>query len=150
MALEKISDLAEKADLLYRLGCVLSENSMTAKDYGMGEAVSMAEAHVLKDIEEHPGITITKLAKEWKRTKGAISQTVTKLEAKRLVEKKKSEKNSRIQLLYVTEKGEKFCKVHRIYDENDMLEIIRKVEKYHSKEEIETYFAVMKTWKENA
>ncbi|WP_260399874.1 helix-turn-helix domain-containing protein [Peribacillus simplex] len=49
----------------------------------------MVEVHTLTVIEENPGITVTEVALEWNRTKGPVSQIITKLEKRSLIIRKK-------------------------------------------------------------
>lgn len=86
-------------------------------DYGTGEYYTFVEVHTVTKIEEDPGITVTELAQKSNRTKGAISQTVARLETKGLVRKEKDADNSRCIHLYVTEKGLKLSQCHKKYDE---------------------------------
>lgn len=86
-------------------------------DYGTGELYTSVEAHTVTHIEDHPGITVTQIAKDTFRTKSAVSQIVSKLEAKGLLRRERDPKNARQQLLYVTEKGLKLSRCHKIYDE---------------------------------
>ena len=43
-------------------------------DYGTGEVYTSVEVHTLKHIADHHGITVTELARDYGKTKGAVSQ----------------------------------------------------------------------------
>ena len=55
----------------------------------------MVEVHTLTIIEENPGITVTEVTLEWNHTKGAVSQTITKLENRGLIVRNKAENNAK-------------------------------------------------------
>lgn len=74
--------LNDRANLLYKFAMLYSDYVAENQDYGTGDLISMVEVHTLTAIEDNPGISVTELALMWNRTKGAISQTVTKLEKK--------------------------------------------------------------------
>ena len=57
------------------------------RDYGYGLLINMVEVHTLTMIADQPGITVNELSKQWRRTKGAVSQNVTKLSRKGLIKK---------------------------------------------------------------
>lgn len=72
--------LNDKANLLYKFVMLYGDYVAENQDYGTGELINMVEVHTLTAIEENPGVNISELANMWNRTKGAISQTATKLE----------------------------------------------------------------------
>ena len=86
------------------------------QDYGTGELVNMVEVHTLTAIEDNPGINVSELALMWNRTNGAISQTVTKLEKKGYIERRKMEGNAKVVLLFPSEKGVRLSQAHKFYD----------------------------------
>ncbi|WP_076982523.1 MarR family transcriptional regulator [Bacillus siamensis] len=49
----------------------------------------MVEVHTLSVIEENPGITVTEAALKRNRTRGAVSQIISKLEKRDLIIRKK-------------------------------------------------------------
>ena len=51
-----------------------------ARDYGNGDEIRMVEVHTLAMIEDNPGISVSELAKRWKRTKGTVSVNIGALE----------------------------------------------------------------------
>ena len=91
------------------------------RDYGNGILINMVEVHTLTMIADQPGITVNELAIQWRRTKGAVSQNVTKLDRKGLIKKERSEKDSRNIHLYVTEKGQELSDLHKKYDVEDII-----------------------------
>lgn len=89
----------------------------------------MIEAHTLTYIEEHPGTTVTELSKYWGKTKGALSQTVTRLTEKGLVEKIKTADNAKNVRLYVTGTGARLSKSHKLFDTVDIAKIMGELRK---------------------
>ena len=89
-------------------------------DYGTGELYTSTEVHLVTRIEENPGITAAKIAEQTCRTKSAVSQMVSKLEAKGLIYREKDPNNGKQQFLFVTEKGKHLSLCHKAYDEANM------------------------------
>ena len=62
---------------------------MSAHQYGDNYTLTMMEVHTLSYIEDHPGTSSGELIQYWDKTKGTISQILTKLEKLELIEKRK-------------------------------------------------------------
>lgn len=75
----------------------------TARDYGTDEIFHMVEVHTLTVIEENPGITVTEAALKRNRTRGAVSQIISKLEKRDLIIRKKEGRNAKNVHQYATE-----------------------------------------------
>lgn len=116
------------------------------RDYGTGDFLSMMEAHVLTDIVDNPGTTVTELSKVWDRTASAISQTVRKLMKKDYVYRVNSEDNARVFFLYPTEDAKEFAKAHAEYDREGTIRNRMNLLKKFSEEEIETFYKVMEEY----
>ena len=76
-------------NILYQFVMRYDDYIYNTHDYGTGDALTMIESHTLSFIDDHPGTTVTELASFWSKTKGAISQIVSRLERYGLIEKKK-------------------------------------------------------------
>ena len=113
------------------------------KDYGNGILINMVEVHTLTMIADQPGITVNELAKQWKRTKGAVSQNVTKLDRKWLIRRERSDKDSRNVHLYVTEKGQELSDLHKRYDVVEDLKFQKELIEFCSEEELTTFYKVL-------
>ena len=74
------------------------------KNFGTGEQLHHAEIHTIVAIGENPEINITELARETAVSKGAVSQTVQKLEEKQLIARYKG-KDDREVHLRLSDKG---------------------------------------------
>lgn len=106
--------LAEIANHWHQLQSMYEKKQ---NDYGTGELYTSTEVHTVTHIEDHPGITVTQIAEDTFRTKSAVSQMVSKLEAKGLIRREQNPCNAKQQLLYVTEKGLELSRCHKQYDE---------------------------------
>lgn len=106
--------LAEIASRWFQLQSMYEKKQ---NDYGTGELYTSTEAHTVTLIEDNPGITVTQIAVDTFRTKSAVSQMVSKLEAKGLIRREQNPRNAKQQLLYVTEKGLELSHCHKQYDE---------------------------------
>lgn len=107
----------ELSDIIFQYVTVSYDSYKALHDYGTGELYTLVEVHTVTKIEENPGITITEIAQQNSRTKGAISQIVTRLEKKQLVRKEKDPNNAKTIHLFVTEAGLELSKCHKQYDE---------------------------------
>lgn len=76
-----------------------------ANDFGTGVPLYRAEIHTIQSIGQNPGINMTELARLMNVTKGAISQTVNKLERKELVRKTRIGTDNREVVLLLTDLG---------------------------------------------
>ncbi len=74
-------------------------------DYGTGETVTAAEIQTIEVVGRNRGINITGLARILVVTKGAVSQTVKKLEERGYITKFKAPGNDKEVLLKLTAKG---------------------------------------------
>ncbi len=143
----EISALDEKADLLYQFVGLYYDYAMEQKDYGTGEKMCMADAHILKKIAAQPGVTVTEIARQFNRTKSFISQTVKRLCEMGFVERVSSRKDARVAELYPTEKGRVFDQAHSRYDAQEVDATFGELSQYCTREEIETFFRVVAAYR---
>ena len=61
---------------LYEFVMRYNKDIYQARDYGNGDEIRMVEVHTLAMIEDNPGISVSELAKRWKRTKGTVSVNI--------------------------------------------------------------------------
>lgn len=138
-------DNVEAVDILHQVSNFYVSTKIPI-DYGTGDLYTSVEVHMLKYIADHPGITVTELAIDYGKTKGAISQMLKKIEDKGLVYRKQDPTNDNRMLLYVTEKGELLDYVHRKYDMAAFGKSMNQVRKIYSEEEIDLAFNILETW----
>lgn len=138
--------LNEKADILYHFVLLYSDYINQTRDYGTNQELTLTEAHMLLTIEKTPDITVTELAEIWNRTKGAISQTVTRLENKGLIIREKREGNKKTTYLKPTKEGQKINQLHKIYDIKEITETTGELLKTCDLEEIDTFYKVLEAY----
>ena len=83
----------------------LTMEHMAPHSFGTDVKLHRVEIHTIQAIGEHEGINLTNLALLMNVTKGAMSQTVSKLARKKLIKKTYADENSKEIRLYLTEKG---------------------------------------------
>ena len=84
------------------------------------QGVTVAEWVVLRELFDSPGMMQRALADRMGMTRGAISKLADRLVAKLLIEQLDDEKDGRIQMLHLTEKGRKAVPVlAALADQND-------------------------------
>lgn len=136
--------LYEMSDILERVAAVGVNN--TATDYGTGEKYNPVEVHTLSHIADHPGISVSEIARDWAKTKGAVSQMIRKLESRDLIVKKKKAGNEKVICLYVTQKGAELDKMHRMYDTRNYEGFLELMGNRVTEEELMTTFKVLENW----
>lgn len=144
----KYHELDAKANIIYKFVITYNDYIKTAHDYGTGEIINMVEVHTLTVIEENPGITVTEVALEWNRTKGAVSQIIAKLEKRGLIIRKKEDGNAKNVHLYVTERGELLSKAHKAYDIKELTWADKILHNSFTTEEIDAFYKVMQQYTE--
>ena len=140
------AQLSQRADLVYSFVTVYNSYINELRDYGTGMLINMVEVHTLTMIADHPGITVSELSVMWSRTKGAVSQNVTRLEKKGLITRQRDEKNAKIVHLYVTEEGERLSTAHKMYDNMDIMQTQRDLLQSCSLEEVDSFYQVLKAY----
>ena len=134
------------ADELFRFVMLYRDYAAEKKDYGTGEMVSMVEVHTLRAIARQPGITVSELADQANRTKGAISQTLRKLEGMGYITKKPFALDGRVMNLFITERGETLDKAHFQYDTREVTETFEELRRYCTEEDLKAFYRVIKAY----
>ena len=122
------------------------------RNYGTDIMITQVEIHTIEAIGNHNGISITELAANRHKTKGAVSQLIYKLVKKGLVKKTVPETSDAQVSLYLTPLGQQAYEGHKklheqINDEvfvalrempdsayNDLLLMLSKFEKFLDKQ----------------
>lgn len=131
---------------LYKFVLIYTDYINAKRDYGTGEELSMMEAHVLTDISDNPGITVTDLAKSWDRTTSAISQTVRKLINKGLVYRINSKDDAKVFMLYPSDKALEFSFVHKKYDILDIIKTNKRLMRKFSEKDLAVFYDVLEEY----
>ncbi len=80
----------------------------------------------------------------WNRTKGAISQTATKLEKKGYIQRRKQDGNAKTVMLFPTEKGIRLSQAHKRYDAIEVSKTVDELLRAGcTPEELDTFFKVV-------
>ena len=87
-----------------RLIHLLTTGKRSPHEFG-GISLYRAEVHILEIIGQRPGISGSDIVKDMKVTKGAVSQIISKLWKKGLLEKSPNAHDMKIQELSLTRKG---------------------------------------------
>lgn len=138
-----IRQLAYRGDLKFRFSAMQYNAVTNDMDYGNGELIKMLDAHILKDIDEHPGILSVELAQNWCRTRSAICIIVQRLEDRGYIEKKLLNTNKKERALFITEKGHQLCELHRRHDALRTSAMIDDMLNFCTSDELEAYFKVL-------
>lgn len=140
------AQLDEKMNIIYKFVLGYNDYINMRHNYNAEVELTMLEAHVLTDICDHPGTTVTTLAAVWNRSVSATSQTVRRLMARELVTRENAPDNGKVFYLYPTEKGVKASDQHKRYDVEDTIKTIKTLLHDLSFEEIETMFKAMEKY----
>lgn len=135
----------EAVDILHQVSN-LYISTKPPRDYGTGEEYTSVEVHMIKHIADNPGVTVTELARDYGKTKGAVSQILKKVEGKGLVLRESDPNNENRALLYLTEKGKFLDMAHRQYDQISFGESMDQVRNQFSESEVNTAFCVLEAW----
>jgi len=133
----------ELSNVIYRY-CQLQETyQKQTHNYGTGEFYTPLEVHTVSLIEDHPGISVTEIAQRTLRTKGAVSQIITRLEEKGLLRRERNSRNGRQFFLYVTDEGLRLSKLHKEYDNSHFSIILDDMIALYGLDFVEKYFQFM-------
>lgn len=138
--------LNNRINHLYQFVMRYSEYIYSSHHYGGEDPLTMIEVHTLTYIEDYPGTTPTELVKYWGKTKGAISQILNKLQSLDLIVKTKTPDNLKTIHLYVTEKGLRISRFHKLYDIDDINKTMSQLLEKCTSEEIDTFYKVISVY----
>jgi len=117
--------------------------SNTSYDYGTGDEYTPVEVHFVTRIYLNPGMTVKEMSQLTKRTRSAVSQTVSKLEKRGLIKRETHPRDARQICLYATEAGEQLSKMHIEFDDRFYGGILDKVIEKFGFEAVENYISVL-------
>ena len=141
-------------DLGHTVGCVIRFTlmfngiMMRKRSYRGGEKLTLVELMLLLTISESEGIFATEIAKKWRKTKGAISQILKKLETKGLIDKQRDSHDAKMYGLFLTERGRQIIEE---FDQQDTVEspvILEKMREEFTEEQINNFYCVMRKYTE--
>ena len=140
---ELFHKMTEHTNQVYKFVKIYNDYANATRDYDTGEKVNMLSVHIMSDIEEHPGITVTELAEEWVRTKGSISQVIKNLDENGYIIKKKEGNNNKNVHLYPTSKGVELSLAHKMYDARNLKNTLDFFTQYCTEEELTAFYKVL-------
>lgn len=138
----EIDNLNEKVDAVYRHGTLQERYSSIPRDYGMGFALSEAEAHTLGYVCQRGEVTVTDLAEFSFRTKGSVSKMLKKLEEKGLVQREQKGSNRKWVYFTPTLKGLQANDIHTAYDRVATSQMIEALLEDCSLQDVESFYRV--------
>jgi Transcriptional regulators len=100
--MEKSIEILEK---LIRLINKINQTNKVPKDYGTGDMLFHAEIHTIEAIRNHGNVNASELSNVLGVTNGAITQIISKLKKKSLVEQYNTAGNKKEVFYRLTDKG---------------------------------------------
>ena len=128
--MDRIETSEEIIELFIRLANKYKALEKIPVDYGVGTDLYHSERHLIDQIGDHPEMNITELAGLAGVTKGAISQTVKKLENKGVVTRYKGADNEKEVFLKFTDIGRDIYKKHKEVDREAIIPLYEELRKY--------------------
>jgi DNA-binding MarR family transcriptional regulator len=89
----------------------------TPREFGTGQALSHSEIHMVEIIGDNENLSVTDIGKLIGITKGAVSQSLKRLEKKQLTAKKTDPENLSRSIVYLTAKGNMAYWAHKHWHE---------------------------------
>ena len=111
--------------------------------YGKNHNLYHSERHMLDKIGDNPEMNITEFAHAVGVTKGAISQTVKKLEAKGVVRRYKKGRNDKEVFIELTKAGRDIYQKHKEINEETIRPLYEELKKYPA-EKVEFLVTIFK------
>ncbi len=139
---ERFAIINKEMERMYQFVLKYYEYLYVKRDYGTGMEFTMLEIHALTDIIDNPGITVTEIANKWRRTTSAISQIVKMFHEEKLVRRVRNRQDGKINNLYATDKGKELVKLHKHYDNVDVIKTTKNMLKLVTMEELESFYKV--------
>lgn len=137
------TEFSRYADELYEFVICYNDYIYQAHDYGNGDPIKMVEVHTLSMIEDQPGITVSELAKLWRRTKGTVSVNVAALEQKGYIYRQKEGNNNKVVHLYATPRGIELSTIHKAYDNMDIAQTQNELLKSCTPQDLDSFYKVV-------
>jgi DNA-binding MarR family transcriptional regulator len=103
------------ADQIFGIIRLLDEEKKKPMDYGGGVLLGHAEVQFLEAVTRYPDENVSALSKRLGITKGAVTQMVSKLCQKELLQGIQREDNKKEKFFRLTNKGEVTIKGHQLY-----------------------------------
>lgn len=138
--------LLEKANILYEFVDLFSNYERTPRNYDWNEDLSMNDVHLLARIDDNPGILSTSLADIMRRSKGLISQSLSRLENGDYIIRVSKENDAKKKMLFVTQRGKQLCEAHKRFDERILVKTYHYLLRDCTPDEIKAFYKVMQVY----
>lgn len=145
---ETFAKLNPRAEELYRFITLYYNYMYSPRDYGNGVPIKMVEVHTLTMIERAPGITVSELARLWRRSKGTVSLNVTALEQAGYIYRERFPDNAKVVHLYPTPSGLELSALHKAYDNLEIVRTQAELLRYCTREELNAFYKVVHAYLE--
>ena len=138
------SELSNCVDDIYQFVFLYNDYIQKPRDYGNGDPIRLVEVHTLTMIEQNPGITVSELAKLWKRTKGTVSVNVSALERAGYIYREKTAENAKTIPLYPTKKGIELRTMHKAYDNLEVVRTQATILQECTQDQLQAFYKIIK------
>lgn len=108
----------------YRIINKYNTKTKSPKQYGTEHLLYSSEVHMIEVIGHHNALTTTQIANLQGITKGAVSQTTSKLNKKNLIKKELSPDGNNEVLISLTETGQIIYKNHANYHKQMIIKLV--------------------------
>ena len=115
--MEKASKEGELPRKLLNVIARFNESDRKARNFGTDTVLHLSEIHLIEFIGDHGGLCVSEIARSTGVTKGAVSQTLKRLERKDFVVKSPDPENHSRTVVSLTEKGRTAYREHGKYHE---------------------------------
>lgn len=139
---ESYEELSKKYEVMHRFAARYTKYHRAMQPHMAKAGVSAAEAHMLILLAEHPGQTVSEMAKRMGCTPGAVSQIMGKLEKAGLAYREKRQGNAKEVHLYADPTGEELARAHKEYSGRHTAQLLAAISDC-TEEEKEAFFKVL-------
>ena len=105
-------ELQKITQQFFNLMTAFAEQDAQSRYFGTDTLLHHSEIHLLAFLKQHPDLHQAQAARMLGLTRGAVSQTVKRLEQKGFLLKRKDPNNHRRMLICLTQKGHTACQNH--------------------------------------
>lgn len=102
---------------------LLEERNLKARGL---KNLTITEVHIIEAIKKVPVPSMSEVANKLMVTVGTLSTSINRLVQKGFVKSERSDKDRRVVLLYLTEKGEEAFRIHESFHEKMVNKILEK------------------------
>lgn len=138
--------LYQQTRMLYCFASLMTMHGSRNNGAGAVFGLTITEAHLLTDIMTYPGIQVSELGRMYKKTRGAISQMVKKLEQAGLVTKSVNDQHGKRLDLNLTKTGLKAAHMFAAEAVKNQEDVQERLKTTCSAEEIDHFYKVLRQY----